>query len=155
MARAQAQYLRIYKDNITYNRWQSYYPSTNITWDGATWNYVPFEAAGFTSGQSADEGEMSILVPATALCVDAVLSGINEARLCELRLYMFDPDNGNDAPQAAQILITTYVGEIVMASGSLTQLEMKLGSSLSPVGAQVPPLKLSTQLIGVPAIMSS
>jgi hypothetical protein len=39
---------------------------------------------------------------------------------------------------------------VVGVSGSFTSIEMELGSSLSPVGAQVPPRTFSTQLIGAP-----
>jgi hypothetical protein len=37
MARAQAQYLRIFSGSTTYQRWQSYYVNTSVTYGGAVW----------------------------------------------------------------------------------------------------------------------
>ena len=86
-------------------------------------------------------------LPATTNVTEVVLQALNEARLAELQLFEFDTILGNSAPQAGQTLIASYVGEVVGVSGSFTSIEMELGSSLSPVGAQVPPRTFSTQLI--------
>jgi hypothetical protein len=47
-------------------------------------------------------------------------------------------------------LIASYTAEVVDVSGSFTRLDVELGSSLSPVGAQVPPRKFTTYQIGSP-----
>ncbi len=150
MARAQSQYLRIYSGSVTYNRWQSYYVNTNVTWEGASWAYQPFDADGITAGNVESESSITVTLPATTNVIDSVLAALDEARLVELRMYEFDTILGNASPQADQNLIASYIGEVVGASGSFTSIEMELGSSLSPVGAQVPPRKFSTRLIGVP-----
>jgi hypothetical protein len=82
--------------------------------------------------------------------MEVVLQALDEARLAELRLYEFDTILGNSTPQAGQTLIASYLGEVVGVSGSFTSIQMQLGSSLSPVGAQVPPRKFTTTLIGAP-----
>lgn len=150
MARAQSQFLRIYSGGITYNRWQSYYVNTSVTWESAQWSYQPFEADGITAGDVESEASISITLPATTNVIDAVLTALDQVRLVELRLYEFDTLLGNSTPQAGQALIATYIGEVVNASGSFTSITMQLGSSLSPIGAQVPPRKFNTKLIGAP-----
>ena len=65
-------------------------------------------------------------------------------------MYEFDTLDGNNAPQAGQELIASYVGEVVGAGGPFESISLELGSSLSPVGAQVPPRKYTSRLIGVP-----
>ena len=82
--------------------------------------------------------------------VEVALQALNEARLAELRFYEFDTLLGNSTPQAGQRLIASYLGEVVGVQGSFTSIEMQLGSSISPVGAQVPPRTFSTQLVGAP-----
>lgn len=150
MANAQSQFLRIFSGSVTYNRWQSYYVNTSVSWESATWAYQPFDADGITAGDVESEASINITLPATTNVIEAVLTALDQARLVELRMYEFDTILGNSTPQAGQTLIATYIGEVVNASGSFTSITMELGSSLSPVGAQVPPRKFNTRLIGAP-----
>jgi hypothetical protein len=150
MARAQAQYLRIFSGSTTYQRWHSYYVNTSVTWESATWAYQPFDADGITAGEVQSESSISIQLPATTNVVEVALQALNEARLAELRFYEFDTLLGNSTPQAGQRLIASYLGEVVGVQGSFTSIEMQLGSSISPVGAQVPPRTFSTRLVGAP-----
>jgi len=150
MGRAQSQFLRIFSGSTTYQRWQSYYVNTSVTWESATWDYQPFDADGITAGEVQSESSISIRLPATTTVLEVALQALDEARLAELRLYEFDTILGNNAPQSGQVLIASYVGEVVGVQGGFTSIEMQLGSSLSPVGAQVPPRTFSTRLIGSP-----
>jgi hypothetical protein len=150
MARAQAQYLRIFSGSTTYQRWQSYYVNTSVTWEAASWSYQPFDADGITAGEVQSESSISIRLPATTNVVEVVLQALDEARLAELQFYEFDTILGNSTPQTGQTLIASYLGEVVGVKGGFTEIEMELGSSLAPVGAQVPPRTFSTRLIGAP-----
>ena len=150
MARGQSQYLRIFSGSTTYQRWQAYYVNTSVTWESASWSYQPFDADGITAGEVQSESSISVTLPATSNVMEVVLQALDEARLAELRLYEFDTILGNSTPQAGQTLIASYLGEVVGVSGSFTSIQMELGSSLSPVGAQVPPRTFSTRLIGAP-----
>jgi hypothetical protein len=150
MGRAQAQYLRIFSGSTTYQRWQSYYVNTSVTYGGAVWAYQPFDADGITAGEVQSEASISVTLPATTNVMEVVLQALNEARLAELQVYEFDTILGNSTPQTGQTLIASYLGEVVGVSGGFTSIQMQLGSSLSPVGAQVPPRTFSTRLIGAP-----
>jgi hypothetical protein len=150
MARAQSQFLRIFSGSITYQRWQSYYVNTSVTWESSSWAYQPFDADGITAGEVQSESSISIRLPATTNAVTVALQALNEAQLAELRFYEFNTLLGNSAPQAGQTLIASYLGEVVGVKGGLTSIELELGSSLAPVGAQVPPRSYSTRLIGAP-----
>jgi hypothetical protein len=150
MARGQSQYLRIFSGSTTYQRWQSYYVNTSVTYGGAVWAYQPFDADGITAGEVQSESSISVTLQATTNVMEVVLQALNEARLAELQLYEFDTLLGNSTPQTGQTLIASYLGEVVGVSGGFTSIQMQLGSSLSPVGAQVPPRTFSTRLIGAP-----
>ena len=150
MARGQSQFLRIFSGSTTYQRWQSYYVNTSVTWESASWSYQPFDADGITAGEVQSESSISVTLPATTNVMEVVLQALDEARLAELRLYEFDTLLGNSTPQTGQTLIASFLGEVVGVSGSFTSIQMELGSSLSPVGAQVPPRTFSTRLIGAP-----
>ena len=150
MARAQAQYLRIFSGSTTYQRWQSYYVNTSVSYDGAVWAYQPFDADGITAGEVQSETSISVRLPATTNAIEVALQALDEARLAELRLYEFDTLLGNSTPQDGQTLIASYLGEVVNVSGTFSSILLELGSSLSPIGAQVPPRLFSTSLIGAP-----
>jgi hypothetical protein len=150
MARGQSQYLRIFSGTTNYQRWQSYYVNTSVTWESAAWSYQPFDADGITAGEVQSESSISVTLPATTNVMEVVLQALDEARLAELRIYEFDTILGNSTPQTGQTLIASYLGEVVGVSGGFTSIQMQLGSSLSPVGAQVPPRTFSTRLIGAP-----
>ena len=150
MARGQSQYLRIFSGATTYQRWQSYYVNTSVSYGSAVWAYQPFDADGITAGEVQSESSISVTLPATTNVMEVVLQALNEARLAELQVYEFDTILGNSTPQTGQTLIASYIGEVVGVSGGFTSIQMQLGSSLSPVGAQVPPRTFSTRLIGAP-----
>ena len=150
MARAQSQFLRIYdaSTGVVYQRWQSYYANTTVTLGGQGWAYVPFIADGFTEGVSGDEASITISAPAIPVVVDAFTAAIRNGYLIEIDTYQFDPLVGNDAPQAAQVQIAAYVGQVTGGGGNLTSLKVQLGSAIAPVGAQIPPRTFTSNIIG-------
>jgi len=150
MGRAQAQYLRIFDDSTTYVRWQGYYVNQTVTLDSASWEYMPFSASGIVESGASGGKSVSITVPATNSVVEAFNLALSYGRFCELKIYEFDSRLDQAAPQSAQNLIAAYTAEVVNVSGTFTRLDIELGSSLSPVGAQVPPRKFTSYLIGAP-----
>lgn len=141
---AQSQFLRVYTvAGTTLHRWQSYYANEARTHAGASWVYLPFEASGITGGQTGDESGVTITLPALPFVADAVHLAIAESHRWELSIYQFTP-----GLEAQQILAATFTGEITSASATLSALSIELGSSLSPVGAQIPPRTFTTRLIG-------
>lgn len=154
MARAQSQYLRIYDAAGTvYQRWQSYYASVTVAWAGATWIYVPFVADGFTAGIAGDESNVNITAPATSIIIDAFEQGISNGHLAELLIYQFDTLLGNNTPQAGQGLVASYTGQIIGGAGNVTSISLQLGSALSTIGAQIPPRKFTTAIMGKGCIL--
>jgi len=152
MARGQSQFLRIFDGATTYQRWHNHYIQQSVAWAGATWNWLPFDVEGFSEGQTGDEGGMTVSLPGTALVIGQVEAALRDARLVELTMYEFDvlADGATDAPLSGQDLIASYVGEVVGAGGAFESIRLELGSSLAPVGAQVPPRTFTTRLIGAP-----
>jgi hypothetical protein len=150
MARAQSRYLRIFDDAGTYQRWQSYYINSTVEVDSQFWQYQQFDFDVLTDGQTGDEGGVPITLPATTTVIDAVNEAIRNTRLVEILIYEFDSLQGDDEPQDFQELIATYVGEVVGGGRTMEEVSIELGSSLSPVGSQVPPRKFTSRLIGVP-----
>lgn len=151
--RGQSQYLRIYEGATTYQRWQGYYVNETVTWSGASWAYQPFVVNGLIGGTPGADVGITIEAPATETILQAFKDAINNNRLVEVKLYEFDTRLTNSAPQAGQLLIGAFTGEAVSMGGSFSLIELRLGSTLSPVGAQIPPRKYTNRLIGAPIRM--
>lgn len=149
MPLAQSQYLRLFDAaGTTYARWQSYYIDTAVSWQGASWQFQQFAADGLTDGTADDGDSITIQAPATNVIIEAFQNALAAGWLAELLIYQFDPLINNSTPQGGQTLIGGYVGQAVAAKATMTSFALVLGSALAPVGAQVPPRKLTTLLMG-------
>lgn len=148
--RCQAQYLRIFDESTTYTRWQSYYIGTTVTWQSNSWTYHPFNADGMIGGTSGSDVGVSIEVPATSTAVQVFTDALSNNRLCQLLIYEFNSSRQQTSPPSNQLLIGSYVGEVTGINGSFSLLQVQLGSSLAPVGAQTPPRKYTNYLVGAP-----
>lgn len=149
--RAQSQYVRIFDETNTYRRWQQFYYNQTVTWDSASWDYHPFSVNALVGSSTQAEAGISITVPATSEAVALFQLALDNNYLCEIKMYEFDPRLSQSEPQAGQLLIGSYIGEVTGISGSFTELDVSIGSGLAPVGSQVPPRTFSSRLVGNPA----
>ena len=149
-ATAQAQFLRIFTDSATLQRWQSYWVQQDVTHAGASWSWQPFDAGGIVSGDVAAEGSLTVGVPATSVTLPALRAALRFGYLLEVLQYEFDPQLADDGPPGGMGLVGSYLGEVVGLGGTYQRLEVEVGSALAPVGVQFPPRSMTSQLIGVP-----
>lgn len=149
MARALSQFLKVTNGNTVVKRWQSYYIGQAVSWASFSWGYFPFFTDGLVSGQVGSD-RLTITMPATSEAAELVNAALKDAYLVEVSMFEFDTYLGNDEPQDDQQLVMSYLGEITGATATLTELTVELGSSLAPIGAQVPPRKFTNSLIGNP-----
>lgn len=149
--RAQSQYIRIFDETNTYRRWQQFYYNQTVTWDSVPWDYHPFSVNALVGSSTQAEAGISITVPATSEAVALFALALDNNYLCEIKMYEFDPRLSQSEPQAGQLLIGSYIGEVTGISGSFTELDVSIGSSLAPIGSQVPPRTFSSRLVGNPA----
>ena len=93
---------------------------------------------------------VSLTVPATEKAVDLFTLALSREYLVQLKIYEFDTRLSNVTPETSQTLIVDFIADIKSMSGDFNTLSVELGSNLSPVGAQVPPRKFTSYLIGSP-----
>ena len=149
MARDQSESLRIYTAaGTTLQRWQSFYSYRSVVWDNATWEYQQFTADGFTAGASGDETNVLVSAPATPIVTAAFETAIFNGQFVEMLQYEFAAVAGGINPSEGQALIAAFNGQVVGGMCSATNFTLQLGSALSPVGAQFPPRKLTTAIMG-------
>lgn len=149
--RGQAQYLRIHAPGgADYQLWQNFYVNQNVTVSSKSYSFFPFTCDGITETSALGGQSIQVRFPATSLAVNALQDASRLKYLCELNVYEFDTRLGVASPQSAQILIASFVGYVSRMNGSFTALRVELGSTLAPIGAQIPPLTASNALVGVP-----
>ena len=130
-------------------RWQSYWVDSIANWDGQSWIYQQLDWAGVTSGQAMGD-QATLTFPGVPSVLDMTERALAGPWVVTLRVLQFDEEAGATGPPATYTLAASCVGEVISASAGLTTMTWKLGSALSPVGAQFPPRTAGTRLIGVP-----
>lgn len=141
---ALAPFLRISTQaGVTLHRWQSWFIGELVTLDGASWQPMQFEASGITNGQTGDESGLTLTMPAIPALVDAMFAAVADRHVWNLTVYQFVPGRFDQ-----RIISSQFTGVVVSASSTLTEITLGLGSTLEPVGAQIPPRSMTTRLIG-------
>jgi len=149
--RGQAQYLRIYEPGGSdYRLIQNFYVNTDVTVSSKTYSYFPFEWSGVQESSALSGQTVSLRMPATSLAINSFESAFKEHRLCVVSAFEFDTRVGVSAPQSGQTLIAEFVGYVSRMNASFTELVVELGSTLAPVGAQIPFRTATNELVGVP-----
>lgn len=147
---AQYQLLQIADSaGIVYHRWQKDWPQQVVTHGGEQWSWQQFETAGITGGSTGDEGSVTVTLPAFPLVVDAANLAMALGHQFTILVYQFTPTGlETGPPEDREVLVAQFEGQIINASDQLTMLQLQLGSTLSPVGAHIPPRTMTTRLIG-------
>lgn len=142
-----AQFLRVYDSSDTDRiLWQNYWPGQFVD-DHA---YMPFVAGSITSNQTGMQESISIQMPATPLAFDLVQAATASGWLAEMSVYQFDITTATETPPGSKTLTGRFTGEVIGGGMTLSMITMTVGSSLAPIGINVPVRKFSTGLIGAP-----
>ena len=150
MSTAQAAFLELSDGfGTVIARWQSYVLEQVIAWDGQSWAYRQFDWAGITSGQAVGD-QATITLPALPSVLALTPRALAGAWVASLRVVQWDDEASANPPASGYVLAASCVGQVVGATGTQTQQTWRLGSALSPIGAQFPPRTAITSSIGVP-----
>lgn len=149
--RGQSQFLRLYTSGgADHHLWQNFYVNQTVTVSSKSYRYFPFTWGGIGESSAIGDQTVTLNLPATSLAVSAFQDAFANKHLCQLQCFEFDTRDGVAAPQTSQTLIGSFVGYVAKMSGSHIELEVELGATLAPVGAQIPSLTANNKLIGVP-----
>lgn len=149
--RAQSQFLRIYTSGGSdHHLWQNFYVNQTVTVSSKSYRFFPFTWSGIGESSAIGEQTVELILPATSLAISAFQTAFSSKHLCELKTYEFDSRLGVNTPQSSQTVIGSFLGYISKMNSSLTDLTVELGSTIAPVGAQIPSRTASNRLIGVP-----
>lgn len=151
MSRAQSQFLRIYTSGGSdHHLWQNFYVNQSVTVSSKSYRFFPFEWDGVGESSALSGQTVSLKMPATSLAISSFETAFKEQQLCLVSAYEFDSRLGVSNVQSGQTLIAEFLGYVTSMSGSFTELTVQLGSTLAPIGAQIPSRTATNSLIGVP-----
>lgn len=154
MARGQALFVQLQDAGqvATMARWQSFWIDATVTWEGQPWIYQPMDWSGITSGSSGSE-QASLILPRLPSLQSIMRQALAGPWVATLQVYQFDEALDAGSPQADQVLVGSCVGQVISASATASTITLAIGSALSPVGAQFPPVTATDDLIGVPCVL--
>lgn len=140
---ALAQFLEVKNNGVRVVAYQNYWPGQTV--NGFT--HYPFTTQGIVADSSGGQSTFTLQLPATAESVQLLEDGLTNGYIARVQIYQFDPPANNTFPPTRQ-LVAQYDGEIIRGTAGQTQVTLVLGSSLDPVGAQIPPRKYTSNLVG-------
>lgn len=154
MGRGQALFVELQDAGqvATMARWQSFWIDATVTWEGQSWQYQPMDWSGITSGGLSND-QASLVLPRLPSLQAIMRQALAGPWFATLRVYQFDEALDAGSPQAAQVLVGSCIGQVISASGTAASLTLSIGSALSPIGAQFPPVAATDDLIGVPCVL--
>lgn len=166
MALAQAQLIRVADVPVGF---QSYWVNAVGYVDAELYRFLPFETGVITTTNTGDNQTLSVDLPATSEMFSLVEQSVAEQQVWVVSIVNLEAltnqgpgaeipgetYNGGPVRQFGQLddnltLVARFYGEVIGCNSNMDTLSVQLGSSLSPVGSQVPPRKFSTSRVGAP-----
>ena len=168
MARAQAQFLEVEtKGGASLGGFQSFWidkrvvlPSSSTTFD-----YQPFDTGVIVTTNTGDNQQLDLSLPGSHYWHRLVEQALEQGHVWTTTIYEFEsllfPEptfistdepglNRYQLDETKLGVMAQFFGEVVSATSDSDAISLQLGSSLSPVGAQVPPRRFLSSIIGTP-----
>ena len=137
--------LTIYKDQSTFAEWQNFFIGKTIN----GFAYVNFNVSEILMNRSADEGGVTIELPATQSHLQLIEDAISGEYLCQVWvLELPTSDLANLVNFDSSTIVSRFLGEIVTMETDLTTLAVSVGAAIDAVSGDIPGRKITTSLVG-------
>lgn len=134
--------LKFYKGDVNYAFWQNFW--VNQTINGVA--FVPFEVSGIQMNRSADEGGLTLSLPATGAHLQFLEAAIENETLCMVQ--MMEMPAGVSFEVTNGVLIAQFVGEVISMTTDLTSIQVEIGTAMDAISGDIPGRKITTSLVG-------
>jgi hypothetical protein len=138
---ALAQFLRVFSGSTDQLKLQNYFIGQTVD----SYDFGAFETSGTIVSTGTEQTGLTLTFPYSKSRQDFADQAFANGWLVEMTMYQFNPDT-----PSAKTLIARMVGEVVSIESNLQVVALTVGSSLEPIGAQIPPRKYTTTLVGTP-----
>ena len=146
MTQAQAQRLRVFNQELEIKAaWQSYWVGKKVQGH----RFLTYDTGVIKTSNTGDSQTLDVSMPATAPLAKFIEEAYENQYIWETEIIQFDSTLEDELPPF-YITVAQYVGQIESATSDGVSFNLTLGSSLNPIGAQVPPRRFTTDRIGTP-----
>jgi hypothetical protein len=142
MESAIAVLLKFYKDDVDHAFWQNFWVNESV--DGHA--FVNFNVGDILMNRTADEGGITMSLPATKAHLDFLETAIANEYLCLVQVIEMPVGATYDV--TAGTLVAQFVGEVVSMQTDLTTIEVELGAAMDAISGDIPGRKITTSLVG-------
>lgn len=143
METAIAALLMFYKGTTVFARWQNFWVNETINQT----QFVNFDVSEVMMNRSADEGGVTLTIPATNAHLQLIDTAIANEYLCQIQIVEM-PANGATFDPLSSTLIAQFVGEVLAMQTDLTQIEVEIGTAMDAISGDIPGRKITTSLVG-------
>lgn len=138
---------------VVFARWQSRWPQT-VTWESQPWQFVRFEWDGVASGAAIGTAQSSITVPLQSRALNTLTAAAEGLYRGRIRAYHYPAtDNSPTAPPAQMVLVGQMEGIVSVELITEVLITASLSAGQAVVGLTFPPLRATTDLIGLPCVL--
>lgn len=145
MITATAIFIRFYDSaNVDQARWQNFFVDNTV--DGYV--FRSFNSSDMLMNRTADEGGLTITMPATSDYLSFFSKAIEEAYLADIVLYEMEVTSGMPTDLTTASIVGRFVGEVIAMETNLTKLAVELGTAMDAVSGEIPGRRITTSLVG-------
>lgn len=145
METAIAVILKFYKDGVNHAFWQNFWVNETIG-PATQFAFVNFNVGDILMNRTADEGGITMSLPATKAHLNFLETAIANEYLCWVQVIEMPVGATYDV--AAGTLVAQFVGEVVSMQTDLTTIEVELGAAMDAISGDIPGRKITTSLVG-------
>lgn len=146
MTQAQAQRLRVFTQDLQIKAaWQSYWVGKNVQ----NHSFLTYSTGVIVTSNTGDSQTLEVSLPAVAPIAILIDEAYANQYIWETEIIQFDSTLEDELPPF-YITVAQYIGQIESATSDGVSFILTLGSSLNPIGAQVPPRRFTSDRIGTP-----
>ena len=143
MQTAIAALLKFYKGNVDHAFWQNFWVGESVN----GMQFVSFDVSEVMMNRSADEGGVTLTIPATNAHLQLIDTAIADEYLCQIQIVEMPADVGAFDVNSST-LIAQFVGEVLAMQTDLTQIEVEIGTAMDAISGDIPGRKITTSLVG-------
>lgn len=146
-------FLRLWEPttNATGLALQSFYRQGPIVIGADSYQFLDFTVDGLANTGTADQNELTIVLPGLTAISTAADDAMAEGWLATLTVNQFDLPTRPDTPPPGQVVLLTAIGEVTGGGEDFpATVTITVGSALESLGAQVPPRRFTSALVGTP-----
>ena len=124
-------------------RYQNFHINATATYEGASYNFLPFGFSGVSINRSGDNTDASLIFPSNPIARSWGIEALEQRWLAVVYVLALNPDTTSGGTR-----MHSYTGTVAEGQWNETTLTLTLNTVLDAVGADVPMRRISQSLVG-------